>query len=78
MKYDLADGAITCTEAGRAKPESVYWIRDDRAPGCGAYWAIDYRRADGGVGTVRTFLSRDLAGAHLAQILARLKTYEES
>jgi hypothetical protein len=73
MRYELTDDTITCIEDGRAKPEAVYWLRAERGlPGCGPYWALDYRRADGGVGTVRTFAERSLASDHMLQLLARL------
>lgn len=73
MRYDLTDDTITCTEDSRAKPEPVYWLRSDHLRGR-PYWALDYRRADGGVGCVRCFNERGLASEHMLQLLARLRS----
>ena len=72
MRYELTADSIFCHETGRAKPEAVYWVREDRAPGCGKYWALDYRRGDGWVGTVRTFLNQDALQAHMREVFERL------
>lgn len=73
MRYELTDDTITAHEGGHHKPEAVYWLRSERgAPGCHPFWALDYRRADGGVGTVRCFNERALASEHILQLLARL------
>ena len=72
MNYELTAKEILCHEPGRAKPESVYWVREDKAPGCGKYWALDYRRGDGGIGTVRTFTDHDALQSHMREVFERL------
>lgn len=73
MRCFILDDSVMCQASEREKPEAVYWLRAERgAPGCGPYWALDYRRADGGVGTVKTFNERDLADDHMLALVGRL------